>query len=163
MLILEIYGRVCRVCMCKSNNLHDLNDTTEECLTMNEMLMKTVSGIHANIEFPVPQEICDLCMEHLQIAYRFQQLCMNTNEQMQKIWEQSQKAEVKGQQQSVAGEVANEDEPDPIKVEYDMVEGEAEQKFDNVDMLEDFENVENGNKWENATDEEEGVDEKDEL
>ncbi|XP_037816625.1 zinc finger protein 91-like [Lucilia sericata] len=151
MLIIEIYGRVCRVCMCKSNNLHSLNDSTEECLTMNEMLTKTVSGIHANIEFPVPQEICDLCMEHLQIAYRFQQLCMNTNEQMQKIWEQSQKAEVK--QQSLTGEAENEeDEPDPIKVEYDMVEGE-EQKFDNVEMLEDFENVENGQKWENDTDE----------
>lgn len=148
MLILEIYGRVCRVCMCNADNLHDMNETTEEFLTMNEMLTKTVSGIHANIEFPVPQEICDLCMEHLQISYRFQQLCMSTNEQMQKIWEQSQKAEVK--QQPLEGGLENEDEPDPIKVEYDMVEGE-EQKLGNAEVLEEFENIENGNKWDNDT------------
>lgn len=156
MLILEIYGRVCRVCMCKSTNLHDLNDTTEDCLTMNEMLTKTVSGIQANIEFPVPQEICDLCMEHLQISFRFQQLCLNTNEQMFKIWEQSQKAELK----QTDGDIkllgqTEDDEPDPIKVEYDVeidkLEGE-EEKVENVDLLEDYD------KWDNDTDGDEGDD-----
>lgn len=147
MLIHEIYGRVCRVCMCKANNLHDLNETTDECLTMNEMLTKTVSGIQANIEFPVPQEICDVCMEHLQIAYRFQQLCVNTNDQMFKIWEQSQKDELKqtdGDNPPV--EHVDNDEPDPIKVEYDVEidkpAGEQE-TFENVEVLEDYD------KWDN--------------
>lgn len=145
MLILEIYGRVCRVCMCESSNLHDLNETTEDCLTINEMLSKTVSGIHANIEFPVPQEICDLCMEHLQISFRFQQLCMTTNEQMLKIWEQSQKEEAK--QQPLTGEAQNTDEPDPIKVECEL-EGHDEE-VDTAGQLQEFLSMENGNKWEN--------------
>lgn len=156
MLSIELYGRVCRVCMCKANNLHDLNETTEECLTMNEMLTKTVSGIYANIEFPVPHEICDLCLENLQISYRFQQLCMNSNEQMQKIWEQSQKAEVK--QQPLEGGLENEDEPDPIKLEYD----DDEPRLDNAEVLEEFENIENGNKSDNDTGED-GMPDKDEL
>lgn len=90
----SIYGRICRICLCRAQTYYSLHDTIvrikdDENLSLQVMLEQIIIDCKTLPEdLKMPEEICELCMEQLKISFKFQQLYRHTNEQLLRIWEQ---------------------------------------------------------------------------
>ncbi|XP_075157518.1 uncharacterized protein LOC142230775 [Haematobia irritans] len=79
---------MCRTCLDGSGK-YKLNDCIEDGNKIVEMLNAVVPQIHINDGNQFSVYICQICLEKLLTAYRFQCLCIETNIQLQKFHDKS--------------------------------------------------------------------------
>ncbi|XP_067634785.1 zinc finger protein 723-like [Eurosta solidaginis] len=62
-------------------------DTIEECgsLHITELLSSSVPNIEVKINDELPQKICHKCLKQLQCIYRFQEMCLQTQQHLQQF------------------------------------------------------------------------------
>ncbi|XP_073831431.1 uncharacterized protein [Musca autumnalis] len=87
----EIYGRICRACMSKKKNMLSTKTKHDKLTkTIDEMLQQTFPQIQEGHEsFPVPEEICRGCFYQLVASYKFQRICVTTNDMLYNTWSTS--------------------------------------------------------------------------
>ncbi|XP_067636786.1 zinc finger protein ZFP2-like [Eurosta solidaginis] len=96
---------ICRTCMhvvaeadgyAASNSLdleqpkrqwQSIFETVADCdpLPINEMLNSTLQQINVQLSDELPKNICCKCVEHLLSAYRFQQMCIQSDQKMREL------------------------------------------------------------------------------
>ncbi|XP_061398306.1 zinc finger protein 271-like [Musca vetustissima] len=79
---------ICRACMCKKKGMFNTQEKHGESnVTIEEMLDKIMAPqLQQQQEFPLPQEICNSCMDQLEKAFKFQSVCLATNDRLYKTW-----------------------------------------------------------------------------
>lgn len=72
----------CRTCLSESSSYHQLFDYVEENYKILEMLDCIVPQIDVRTTSKFPSRVCPICVEKLLIGYKFQQLCIETNNRL---------------------------------------------------------------------------------
>ncbi|KAM7349653.1 uncharacterized protein ACRADG_008509 [Cochliomyia hominivorax] len=99
-----LLGRICRTCLKKSAGMHKLREYIQD-VQIEDMLNQSVPNFELEMEdIPLPVEICEDCLNKLQIAFDFVKMCAQSNKELKSILNQ-QEQEIEGAFVSVLGEV----------------------------------------------------------
>lgn len=75
----------CRTCLCDSQTFHQLYDYVDENYKILEMLDGIVPQIDIKTSSKYSSLVCQSCVDKLVIGYKFQQLCIESNNHLQDL------------------------------------------------------------------------------
>lgn len=75
----------CRTCLSESNTFYKIYDCVAESCKILDMLDCIVPQINIRLSSQFSPLICQMCVDQLLIGYKFQQLCLKSNERLRDL------------------------------------------------------------------------------
>lgn len=119
---------LCLTCLSKPNLPRKLDDIIMENFKIMEILQKLIPNFMENQEIPLPNCICNECLEKLMTSYTFQKQCLDSIENLHKMWKTTFQEQIV--KQEIEEIVLNKTED---MIEDDIVQNE-ENPFEDVTM-----------------------------